>query len=44
MMALAYAAFAIGYYAWATHTAKAVRSPLGLWVNREEEESVSLAA
>ncbi len=44
MLALAYAVLAVGYYAWVTRTAKVVVSPLGLWVNREEEDSIARAA
>lgn len=44
MMALAYAAFAIGFYAWIVRSAKPVASPLSLWVNRSEEECAVRAA
>ncbi len=44
MLALAYAVLAVGFYAWAIRSAKPVSSPLGLWVNIEEESAISLAA
>jgi hypothetical protein len=44
MLALAYAAIAVGYYVWVTRTALPVASPLGLWVNQEEEDQLAAAA
>ncbi len=44
MLAIAYAAITIGFYVFITRTAKDVPSPLGVWVNTEEETPVVKAA
>lgn len=44
MLALAYAALGVGYYVWIIRTALPVASPLGLWVNPEEEDHLAAAA
>ncbi len=44
MLAIAYAAAAIGFYVWISRTAKEVPSPLGVWINTAEELDLANAA